>query len=88
MTSISSDNDTVTIKRVKDNSQYDPSLKVIWENIDSSNKFSFDLINPDYISQVTNTLNTSKAAQPGDIPTNVIKDNRKTFFRVSFCKLW
>ena len=51
------------------------SIKVILENIDTTNNFSFDLINPEYISKIINDLDTSKGSQQGDIPTKTIKDN-------------
>ena len=44
--------------------------------IDTTNNFSFDLINPECISKIINNLDSSKATQQGDIPTKVIKDNK------------
>ena len=32
------------------------SIKVIWENIDTTNNFSFDLINHECISKIINNL--------------------------------
>ena len=49
------------------------------ENIDTTNNFSFDLINPECISKIINNLDTSKATQKGDIPTKIIKDNKDFF---------
>ena len=40
--------------------------------IDTTNNFSFDLINPECISKIINNLDSSKAKQQGDIPTKVI----------------
>ena len=54
-------------------------IKVIRENIDTSNNFSFELINPEYISKIINNLDTSKAIQQDDIPTKMIKDNKDLF---------
>ena len=54
-------------------------IKVIRENIDTSNNFSFELINPEYISKIINNLDTSKAIQQDDIPTKIIKDNKDLF---------
>ena len=47
--------------------------------IDTTNNFSFDLINPECISKIINNLDSSKATQEGDIPTKVIKDNKDIF---------
>ena len=47
--------------------------------IDTTNNFSFDLINPECISKIINNLDSSKATQQGDIPTKVIKDNKDIF---------
>ena len=66
--------------------KYHPSMKVTRENIDTTNNFSFELINPECISKIINNLDTSKTAQHGDIPTRIIKDN-KDFFIFYFCKL-
>ena len=44
--------------------------------IDTTNNFSFDLINPECISKIINNLDSSKATQQGDIPIKVIKDNK------------
>ena len=49
------------------------------EEIDTTNNFSFDLINPECISKIINNLDSSKATQQGDIPTKVIKDNKDNF---------
>ena len=54
--------------------------------IDTTNNFSFDLINPECIKKIINNLDSSKATQQGDIPAKVIKDN-KEFFTFYFCKL-
>ena len=79
LTNISSDNDAITIRKAIEKHQNHPSIKVIWENIDATNNFSFDLINPECISKIINNLDSSKAAQQGDIPTKVIKDNKDLF---------
>ena len=49
------------------------------KNVDTTNNFSFDLINPECISKIINNLDTSKATQQGDIPTKIIKDNKDLF---------
>ena len=54
-------------------------IKVIRENIDTNNNFSFELINPEYISKIINNLDTSKAIQQDDIPAKMIKDNEDLF---------
>ena len=79
LTNISSDNDTVTIRKAIEKYQNHPSIKVIRENIDTNNNFSFDLINPECISKIINNLDSSKATQQGDIPTKIIKDNEDLF---------
>ena len=56
-----------------------PSIKVIRGNIDTTNKFSFDLINPECMSKIINNLLTSKATKQGDIPTKIVKDNKDLF---------
>ena len=40
------------------------------------------MINAECISKIINNLNRSKAAQQGDIPTKIMKDN--TFFHILF----
>ena len=80
LTNISSDKDTVFIRKAIKKYQNHRSIKVIWENIDTTNKFSFDLINPECISKIINNLNSSKATQQVDIPTNIIKDNKNLFY--------
>ena len=40
------------------------------KNVNTTNNFSFDLINPECISKIINNLDTSK----GDTPTKIIKD--------------
>ena len=47
--------------------------------IDTTNNFSFDLINPECIKKIINNLDSSKATQQGDIPTKVIKYNKDIF---------
>ena len=87
LTNTSSDNDTVTIRPAIEKYQNHPSIKVIRENIDTTNNFSFDLINPECIRQIVNSLDTSKATQQGDIPTKNIKDDGELFhifFSASF----
>ena len=73
LTNISSD------KKSHKKYQNHPSIKVIWENIDTINNFFFDLINPECISKIINNLDSSKATQQVDIPTNIIKDNKNLF---------
>ena len=84
LTNISSDNDAVTIRKAIEKYQNHPSIKVIWESIDTTNnftnKFSFDLINPECISKIINNLDSSKATQQDDIPTKIIKDNKELFY--------
>ena len=79
LTNISSDNETTTIRKVIEIYQNHPGIKVVQENIDSTNNFSFDLINPECISKIINNLDTSKATQQGDIPKKIIKDNKDLF---------
>ena len=79
LTNTSSDNDAVTIRQAIEKYQNHPSMKVIRENIDTTNNFSFELINPESISKIINNLDTSKATQQGDIPTKIIKDNKDLF---------
>ena len=45
LTNISSDNDALTIRQAIEKYQNHPSIKVIQENIDTANNFSFDLFN-------------------------------------------
>ena len=71
-----SDNDAVTIRQAIEKYQNHPSIKVIRENIDTTNNFSFELINPECISKIINNLDTSKVTQQGDIPTKIIKDDK------------
>ena len=71
-----SDNDAVTIRQAIEKYQNHPSIKVIRENIDTTNNFSFELINPECISKIINNLDTSKVTQEGDIPTKIIKDDK------------
>ena len=52
LTNISSDNDAVTIEKDIEKYQNHPSIKVIRENIDTTNNFSFDSINPECISKI------------------------------------
>ena len=79
LTNTSSDNDPVPTRQAIEKYQNHPSTKVIRENIDTTNNFSFDLINPECISKIINNLDTSKATQQGDIPTKIIKDNKDLF---------
>ena len=67
----SSDNDAVTIRQAIEKHQNHPSIKVMQENIDTTNNFSFDLINLEYISKIINNLDTSEATQQGDISTKL-----------------
>ena len=61
LTNIYSSNDTVTLRKAIEKYQNHPSIKVIRENIDTNNNFSFDLIHPECISKIINDLDTSKA---------------------------
>ena len=54
--------------------QNHPSIKVIRENIDTTDEFPVDFINPECVSKIINNLDTSKATQQGNIPTKNIKD--------------
>ena len=63
LTNTSSDNDAVTIRQAIEKYQNHPSIKVIWENIDVTNNFSFGLINPECMSKIINNLDTSKSTQ-------------------------
>ena len=79
LTNISSDNDAVAIRKAIEKYKNHPSIKVIRENIDTTNNFSFDLINSECISKIINNLDTSKVTQQGDISTKIIKDNKDHF---------
>ena len=79
LTNTSSDNDAVTIRQAIEKYQNHPSIKVIPENIDTTNTFSFDLINPKCMSKIINNLDKSKATQQGDIPIKIIKHNKDLF---------
>ena len=70
---ISSDHDAATTWKPIDKYQNHPSIKVILKNVDTTNNFSFDLINPACISKIINNLDTSKDANQGDIPAKIIK---------------
>ena len=61
-----SDNDAVTIRQAIEKYQNHPSIKVIRENIDTTNNFSFELINSEWISKIINNLDTSKATQQSE----------------------
>ena len=74
-----SDNDAVTIREAIEKYQNHLSIKVLWENIDATDNFSFDLINAECIIKIINSLDTSKATQQGDVPSKVTKDNRDLF---------
>ena len=56
LTNFSSNNDAVTLRKAIENYQNHPSIKVIRENIDTTNNFSFDLINPECISKIVNNF--------------------------------
>ena len=59
LTNISSDNDAVTIRKATEKYQNHPSIKVkTRENIDTTNNFSFDLINLECINKIINNLDT------------------------------
>ena len=79
LTNICSDNDAVAIRKAIEKYKNHPSIKVIRGNIDTTNNFSFDLINSEYISKIINNLDTSKVTQQGDISTKIIKDNKYHF---------
>ena len=74
LTNTSSDNDAVTIRQDIEKYQNHPSIKVIRENINATNNFWSDLINPECMSKIINKLDTSKATQQGDIPTKINND--------------
>ena len=61
LTNTSSDNDAVTIRQAIGKYQNHLSIKVIRENIHTTNNFSFELINPECIGKIINNLDTSKA---------------------------
>ena len=57
------------------------------KNVDTTNNFSFDLINPECISKIMNNLDTSKDTQQGDISTKMIKVKvNRDLFIFYFCK--
>ena len=88
LTNISSDNDAVTMTKAIEKYQNHPSMKKVRENIDTTNNFSFDLINPECSSKIINNLDTSKATQQGDIPTKIIKDNKDLFLYFIFASFY
>ena len=61
-----SDNDAVTIREAIEKYQNHPRINVIRENIDTTNYFSFELINPEWISKIINNLDISKATQQSE----------------------
>ena len=61
--------------------QNHPSIKVIRENIDTTDEFPIDFINPECVSKIINNLDTSKATHQGDMPTKII-EIKKTFFHI------
>ena len=79
ITNTSSYNDDVTIRQAIEKYQSHPSIKVIRENIDTTNTFSFDLTNSESMSTIINNLDTSKATEQVDIPIKLIKDNKDLF---------
>ena len=81
LSNIYSGNDTLTIRRAIEKYQDHPSKKLIGENINSNNNFSFDLTNPEWLNKIINNLEISKATQQGDIPSKIIEDN-KDFFNI------
>ena len=76
---------TLTIRKAIEKYQNHPSIKVIRKNIDSTNNFSFDLIDPECINKIINNLHTSKATQQDGIPTKITKGN-KDLLLFYFCK--
>ena len=85
LANISSDHDAVTIWKPIDKYQNHPSIKVILKNVDTTSNFSFDLINPECISRIINSLDTSKDAKQGDIPAKIIKIKvNRDLFRILF----
>ena len=58
LTNIFSDKEAVTTRKAIEKYQNHPSIKVIRENIDPINSFSFNLVNPGYISKIINNLDT------------------------------
>ena len=79
ITNTSSDNEAVTIRQAIEKYQSHPSIKVIRENIDTTNTFSFDLTSSESMSTIINNLDTSKATEQVDIPIKLIKDNKDLF---------
>ena len=68
-----------TVRKAIEKYQNHPSINIIRDNIDTTNKFSFDLINPGCISKIINNLDTSRATQQGHIPAKFIKYNKELF---------
>ena len=68
-----------TVRKAIEKYQNHPSINIIRDNIDTTNKFSFDLVNPECISKIINNLDTSRATQQGNIPAKVIKYNKELF---------
>ena len=66
-----------TLRKAIEKYQIHPSINIIRDNIDTTNKFSFDLVNPECISKIINNLDTSRATQQGNIPAKVIKYNKE-----------
>ena len=66
-----------TVRKAMEKYQNHPSINIIRDNIDTTNKFSFDLVNPECISKIINNLDTSRATQQGNIPAKVIKYNKE-----------
>ena len=66
-----------TVRKAIEKYQNHPSINIIRDNIDTTNKFSFDLVNPECISKIINNLDTSRATQQGNIPAKVIKYNKE-----------
>ena len=56
-----------------------PRIQMIKETFDSNKKFSFDLVLSDTIFQEILSLDTKKATQSNDVPTNIVKTNADLF---------
>ena len=71
--------DGLTMRKAIVKYQNHSSIKVIRENKDSINVFTFDLINPECMSKIINNLDILEATQHGDIPRKKLKDNKDLF---------
>ena len=71
--------DGLTMRKAIVKHQNHSSIKLILENKDSINVFTFDLINPECMSKIINNLDILEATQHGDIPRKKLKDNKDLF---------